>query len=80
MFIIRSKPSTTLYRKFWFGDGWHFIFDERNKWIVLGKRDKTSRPYRYFRVLFVTYIAVSAKAGGPDYDRQLRLTWGKRSN
>lgn len=79
MFISRSKLRTLPYRKIWLGRGWHFIFDPRNKWVVFGKRSKTSGKYQYRRFLWFAYIAACARVDRPGYERQLRLMWGHRA-
>lgn len=78
MLIIRSKPRTPFYRKIVWANGWHFIFDNRNKWIVVGKRFPTMKKYRYIRFLFLTFLMSRARVNKPDCDIDLRLTYGRR--
>lgn len=39
-----NKYPRCLYRKIWWGDGWHFIFDHTNRWLILGRRVQKTRP------------------------------------
>ncbi len=75
-----SKYPKRLYKKFWWGDGWHFIFDHTNRWLVLGRRVRKTRPVLSLRLGPVDLLIsnIEDRRGGKAYyaaDIWLRFTY-----
>ena len=64
------------YVKCWAGP-WHFIWDNRNQWIVLGLRTGPLKEYRYKKFGPFNLVVSNRKAGDfSQWDIWLRFRWG----
>jgi len=75
-----KKHPKRRYKKIWWGNGWHFIYDHTNRWLVMGRRVEKSRPFQRLRLGPVDLLisAIEDRRGGKSSaatDIWLRFTY-----
>lgn len=77
--LDRKRPNTVrrTYMKLWWRR-FHFIWDHRNRWVVLGVRTLRKLPYIYRRLGPLNLIVCAVKADGIERDIWLRFFYGTR--
>jgi len=79
--IDRNRPNTFArdYVKIWW-KRFHFIFDNRNRWIVLGFRTTSAKRYIYKQLgpLNLIVSGTSVRPGDKEWDVWFRLFYGRQ--